>query len=33
MILIPTEANHKEALDMATNKAFNGKTMLDNGSG
>ena len=33
MILVPTEANHKKALEMATNKAFNGKTMLDNGSG
>lgn len=33
MIIIPSENHHKEALKMATNKAFNGKTMLNNGSG
>ena len=33
MILVPTEANHKKALEMSTNKAFNGTTMLNNGSG
>ena len=33
MILLPNNSHHKEALKMATNKAFNGKTMLKNGSG
>jgi hypothetical protein len=33
MILIPSESNHKQALKMATNKAFNSKTMLKKGSG
>ena len=33
MIIIPSESNHQEAKQMATNKAFNGKTMLNNGSG
>lgn len=33
MVLIPNKANHQKAIEMATNKAFNGKTMLDNGSG
>ena len=33
MIIIPSDKNHQEAKQMATNKAFNGKTMLDKGSG
>ena len=33
MIFIPTEKQHQKAMSMTTNKAFNGKTMLKNGSG
>jgi hypothetical protein len=33
MILIPKEKHHNQALSMATNKSFNTKTMLENGSG
>jgi len=33
MIIIPSVKNHQEANQMATNKAFNGKTMLQKGSG
>tara|TARA_R110001599_G_scaffold10170_1_gene50279 strand:- start:176 stop:730 length:555 start_codon:yes stop_codon:yes gene_type:complete len=33
MIIIPSVKNHQEAKQMATNKAFNGKTMLEKGSG